>query len=160
MSFLRRPEIWVLLVIAAAAAYFALRPTALEPPPPGAEISPSKLTIDALVLTRDHGNAELDITFTYDNRDGTEVVMAPPGVVLRAGDFDVPPFFLVGSFPDPLPAGRVARNTAKYWLEPEHFSLPLTFVVQGDAVPLKSAAAFDLTTLENGSPVNLAPGNW
>ena len=162
MSFLRRPELWVLAVIAAVAAYFALRTT---PTPDAASArtpdgTPAKLVITGLTLTRDFGNARLDIAFNYDNRGGTEVILAPPAVVLRAGGKNVAPFFLVGDFPDPLAADRRTTGTAKYWLEPEHFAQPITFEVKGQSLPLKSSAPFDIKTLENAEPTAVTPGKW
>ncbi len=161
MSFLRRPELWVLAVIAAVAAYFALRAPAPDATPPlKPHGSITKLAVTKLTLTRDFGNARLDIAFTYDNRGGAEITLAPPAVLLLAGEENVPPFFLVGDFPDPLPADRRTTGTAKYWLEPEHFALPITFEVMGESIALKTSADFDIKSLANAEPTTLTPGNW
>ncbi|MDB4673572.1 hypothetical protein OAF27_02045 [Verrucomicrobiales bacterium] len=161
MSFLRRPEIWILVVIATIAAYFALRaPETGSSPPTQPDGSPAKLIVTGLTLTRDHGNARLDIAFNYDNRGGTEITLAPPAVVMSAGEESVLPFFLVGDFPDPLPADRRTAGTAKYWLEPEHFARPITFEINGESVALKSSEPFDIKSLENAEPTAVTPGNW
>ena len=149
------------MVIAVIAAYFALRaPETGTTPAQKPDGSPAKLVVTGLTLTRDYGNARLDIAFNYDNRGGTEITLAPPAVVLRAGDENVPPFFLVGDFPDPLPADRRTTSTAKYWLEPEHFSQPITFEVNGESVALKSSEPFDIESLKNAEPTAVTLGNW
>ena len=164
MSVFKRPEVWVLLVLAIVGVGYVLTTGGGggdEDGGGGGASEGGKLRVDKVVLERDYGNARLDITVRYDNRGGGEFQVARPAVALVRGDgAEVDEFFLAGDFPEPVTAGREVEVLLKFWLKPEDLGGELTLRVQGDEAVVKGAGAFDRESVENQASVELKAGAW
>jgi hypothetical protein len=167
MSVWKRPEVWVLLVLVVAGASYIVfsggRGDGDGGGGSGGAGAPveARLRVGSVELTRDYGNARLEIEIDYDNRSGPEIPLSPPDVVLETGAGEpVDPFFLAGDFPDPIAAGQRDRARLKFWLEPGQLDGALVLKVRGEAVQVKPARPFDLETVENQTTVTIEAGEW
>lgn len=163
MSILKRPEVWVLLILAVVGVGYVVFSGGLddrgEAAGSGAAGS-GKLVLEKVELTRDYGNARLDLKVRYDNRGGAEIPLMRPGVALLRGDLMVDEFFLAGDFPAPIAAGDEAVVTLKYWLKPKDLTGELVLSVRGETVVVKGVGEFDLESVENQKTVTVTAGSW
>jgi len=165
MRFFSRPEVWFLILASGVAAWWALR----EPEPyatDAAEIAATTaedapLRIQRCTLTRDFGNARLDIEFRFRNTAPRPLFMQPPDVRLLTGDGkEVPPFILPTERPPMVPEKASTDLRLRYWLDKEHLAGALRLDVRGQSVEVKSATPLDLEKLENDKPRVWTNAKW
>lgn len=159
MSFLKRFEVWLLLILAAGAAAFVLLqsgapdedgPLVTDTTPALAKKEP---TILGLTLERDHGNARLDIDVRLTNPNARRLLLVPPAVrLLNAKGAEVPAFILPVEPPPELPPSTEATAKLRFWLEQEDLAGKLTLELVGTPLEVKPDKAFDLETLKNAEP--------
>ncbi len=165
MAIFKRIEVWIVLVLLLGLAGYVIVTSSTGRSDSGGgardgDLEP-RLRIVARQLTRDYGNAKLDLTIVYDNRGGTELASTPPDIRLGAADgSEVDPFFLAGDFPPTIPAGRESRVTLAFWLQPEHFGQALELCVRDACVPVKSSAPFDIGSVENQGTREFGSADW
>lgn len=159
MAFLKRIEVWVLLLLGVGAALWVFmdQPTVEgDPQPIEATESPatdSALTIHRCTLERDFGNARLDIELRYRNTSPRDLVLQPPDVKLLTADGkEVPPFVLPVEKPPQIAAQTVQSVRLRYWLDSAHLGGALTMDIRGSKAEVKSAAPLDLQKLESQKP--------
>jgi hypothetical protein len=127
--------------------------------------SAKPVQIDSVELRRDYGNAVLSVRATIDNRDADAPLpcLAPDVRLLTGtGNEEVPPFFLA-TREERVPsiaAGELAAVELLYWLEERHVQDALTLEIRGKRTAVKSAKAFDLSSLENGKTRRVPVGDW
>lgn len=159
MAFLKRVEVWVLLLLGAGAALWVFMDQPKvdgDPLPIDAldDVEPaSALTIHRCTLERDFGNARLDIELRYRNTSPRDLVLQPPDVKLLTGEGkEVPPFILPVEKPPQIPAHTVQSVRLRYWLDAAHLQGALTLDIRGSKAEVKSAAPVDLQKLESQKP--------
>ena len=164
MSILKRPEVWVLLILAVVGVGYVMTTGGGGEDPAdggaGTAVVAGKLAVQKIELTRDYGNARLDLKIRYDNRGGAEIAVMRPDVALLRGDVMVDEFFLAGDFPAPIAADSQGAAVLKYWLKPEDLTGALVLRVKGDTVVVKGEGTFDLESVENQKSVTLSAGQW
>ena len=165
MSWMRRPEVWVLLLASGAALFWALSPTGddggWEAGPVSGEVAAGgRVTMLGGALERDYGNARLDLEVRVRNEGVHPLVMKAPKVRLMAGEREVPAFVLPAERLPEVAAKTTSEVTLRYWLERDDAKGSLVLDVEGEKVSVKSAKAFDLTTLENGKPRAVRGVEW
>jgi len=159
MAFLKRFEVWVLILLAAGAGLWV---TLIQPVQEGDPIplvneerasEEPALVIHRCTLERDYGNARLDIELRYRNSSPRPLVLQTPDVRLLTRDGrEVPPFILPVEKP-PQIAPRTAQSVRlRYWLEAAHLKGGLSLDIRGSRADVKSDAALDLERLENRRP--------
>ena len=159
MSFLKRFEVWLLIVLSLAAAIWvfttdsdSISEGAPEPITAEASAEPA-LKIHRCTLERDYGNARLDIELRYRNASPRPLILLPPDVkLLTAAGKEVPPFILPVEKPAQIPAQTAQDVRLRYWLDKTHLQGPLTLEIRGEKAEIKSATAIELDTLENHQP--------
>ena len=165
MRIFSRFEVWFLLVIGAAATWWALRdpaPYAQDP----AEIAATTATdavlrIHRCTLERDFGNARLDIEFRYRNTSPRPLSMQPPDVrLLASDDREIPPFILPVERPPSVAAGSATDLRLRYWLAEKDLSGALRLDVRGQSVEVKTSEPLVLEKLENGQPRTWTTTKW
>lgn len=129
-------------------------------PEGGEAVVESKATMLGGALERDYGNARLDLTVRVRHDGIHPLVMKAPQVRLMAGEREVPSFFLPAERLPEVAPKTTTEVTLRYWLETTDLQGPLALEVDGEKVPVKSATAFDLATLENGKPKALRGVEW
>lgn len=160
MSFFKRIEVWVLLLLSIAAAVwvFTTDQKAAEDGNPQSiaegEVSQEPgLKILRCSLERDYGNARLDIELRYRNASPRPLFLLPPDVrLLTAEGKEVPAFTLATEKAAQIPAQTAQDVRLRFWLEKGHLSGPLTLEIRGEKAEVKSSAAVSLDSLENGKP--------
>lgn len=159
MAFLKRFEVWVLLLLGAGAALWVfLDKPSVEGDPEAIEASENASTETALVIhrctvERDYGNARLDLELRYRNASPRALVLQPPDVKLLTADGkEVPPFVLAVEKPPQIAAQTAQSVRLRYWLESVHLAGALTLDIRGTKAEVKSATPLDLTKLENQKP--------
>jgi len=167
MKLLQRPEVWVLLLLAAGATafvYFTSAPEGPEPlisntTPAAAE---AKVQVKKCTVVRDFGNARLDIAVRMTNKRSTKLLLVAPAVrLLNAKGTEVPPFILPVEPAPELPPQTTADALLRFWTEKSDFDGPLTLEIEGEKIALKSARPMDLEKLKNAEPKLLPPGgDW
>ncbi len=165
MKIFHRPEVWLLLLLAAAASIFVMLSSrnseelALIRNPIPATAEPA--TIRSRSLERDFGNARLDLEVRATNPSAKAAQLVPPFAKLtNASGREVPAFFLPIEPPPSLPPKTTADIRLRFWLEPEDFTGPLTLELNGQKLPVKSAKPFDLSRLENAKLTVLVGESW
>jgi hypothetical protein len=156
MSFLKRFEVWVLLILGGGAAVWVLmdKPVVEGDPQPieAGEIpgTDPALVIHRCTLERDFGNARLDIELRYRNASPRPLILQPPDVKLTTGDGkEVPPYILPVEKPPQIAAQTTQSVRLRYWLEASHLNSSLTLDVRGAKAEVKSDTPLDLTKLES-----------
>jgi hypothetical protein len=159
MSFLKRLEVWLLLILAAALGAFVLVQSTVSDPdealitdaaPANAEGKPALL---GLTIERDHGNARLDIDVRLTNPNARRLLLVAPAVrLLNAKGAEVPAFILPVEPPPELPPSTEATAKLRFWLEQEDLAGKLTLELVGTTLEVKPDKAFDLETLKNAEP--------
>ena len=170
VNFFKRIEVIILLLLAAGGAAFVLlsdhgSPDAGapdEPPPPAGGAGASETDqLHRITIERDFGNARLDLEVRVVNRGTSKLVLQPPLVRLLTGDGrEAPPFFLPFNPPAEVPAGSAQTVRLRYWLERADLNGALRLAIADESLEVKSAAPFDLDTLENKKPVVLGGAAW
>ncbi len=173
MQWTRRIEVWILLLVIAALAAWALwpRPEAGE----GARVAGEetaagadgpRFEIRAIELERDYGNARLDIEVMFENRRPSTLTLQPPEVQLFAGDPDadeaveVPDFFLAFESRPQIAGGSTQQVRLRYWLEAHHLLGPLVLRIGDHERTIKTAEPVALDGLDNRSRQPMRGGPW
>lgn len=160
-----RPEVWFLVLASGLAAWWALR----EPEPYATEATEAAATMaeDAVLriqrctLTRDFGNARLDIEFRFRNTAPRPLFMQPPDVRLLTSDGkEVPPFILPAERPPRVAEKASGDLRLRFWLEKKDLGTGLRLDVRGHGVEVKSRTPLDLEKLKNGEPKIWTTSNW
>ena len=159
MSFLKRLEVWLLLILAAALGAFVLVQSTVSDPdePLITDTVPAKVdgkpALLGLTIERDHGNARLDIDVRLTNPNARRLLLVPPAVrLLNAKGTEVPAFILPVEPPPELPPSTEATAKLRFWLEQEDLAGKLTLELVGTTLEVKPDKAFDLETLKNAEP--------
>ncbi len=156
MSFLKRIEVWVLLILGGGAAVWVLMDKPVvegDPQPIESTSSDPVLVIHRCTLERDFGNARLDIELRYRNASPRPLILQPPDVKLATGDGkEVPPYILPVEKPPQIAAQTTQSVRLRYWLEASHLNGSLTLDVRGAKAEVKTAEPLDLSKLENSKP--------
>lgn len=159
MSFLKRLEVWFLLILAAALGAFVLVQSTVSDPdePLITDTVPAKVdgkpALLGLTIERDHGNARLDIDVRLTNPNARRLLLVPPAVrLLNAKGTEVPAFILPVEPPPELPPSTEATAKLRFWLEQEDLAGKLTLELVGTTLEVKPDKAFDLETLKNAEP--------
>ncbi len=165
MRLLSRPEVWLLILASGVAAWWALR----EPAPyatDAAEIASTTapdatLRIHRCTLTRDFGNARLDIEFHYRNASPRPLFMQPPDVrLLTTAGKEVPVFILPSERPPRIAEGASSDLRLRFWLEKEHLRAGLRLDIRDQSVEVKAETPLDLESLPNAEPVTWTSTQW
>lgn len=156
MSFLKRIEVCVLLILGVGAAIWVLtdKPV-IEGDPQSIESTSGDpaLVIHRCTLERDFGNARLDIELRYRNASPRPLILQPPDVKLLTGDGkEVPLYILPVEKPPQIAAQTTQSVRLRYWLEASHLNSSLTLDVRGTKAEVKSDAPLDLSKLESRKP--------
>jgi hypothetical protein len=159
MSFLKRLEVWLLLILAAALGAVVLvqstvsdpdEPLIIDAAPAKADGKPALLS---LTIERDHGNARVDIDVRLTNPNARRLLLVPPAVrLLNAKGAEVPAFILPVEPAPELPPSTEATAKLRFWLEQEDLNGKLTLELVGTTLEVKPDKAFDLETLKNAEP--------
>lgn len=159
MSFLKRFEVWLLLLLAAGVAAFVLlqsappdedEPLITDTAPANTDGKPALL---GLTLERDHGNARLDIDVRLTNPNARRLLLVAPAVrLINAKGAEVPAFILPVEPPPELPPSTEATAKLRFWLEQEDLAGKLTLELVGTTLEVKPDKAFDLEMLKNAEP--------
>lgn len=158
MNFLKRAEVWLLLLAGAAVSIRVLLPPEEESAPStfeaaqNAEQKQPALQILRCTLERDFGNARLDVELRYRNDSPRPLILAPPDARLLAGEAEVPPFVLPAEKLVEAGAGTTQEVRLRYWLEKKHLEGPLVLEIRGAKAEVKNARPLALDTLENRKP--------
>ena len=160
MSFFKRFEVWLLILLSLGATIWVFTTdsdsgSATGNPQPISSSTPSDpiLKIHRCILERDFGNARLDLELRYQNASPRPLSLQPPDVrLLTADGQEVPPFMLATEKPPQIPAQTAQDMRLRYWLEKAHLQGTLTLEIRGEKAEVKTAAPLDLDTLENGKP--------
>lgn len=165
MRWYQRIELWFLAAVVAGVLFFVLGSGAPDDAAATRDERDAKTETGTVIhrrtLERDHGNARLDLDISHTNTTDARLPMQPPAVRLMTGaGREVPPFFLPFNPPPEIAAGTRQEVWLRYWLEKEDLAGVLELEVEGRKVPVKSAAPFDLETLENKKPRNFMREEW
>jgi len=153
MNLLKRPEVWLLLVISLGAVVYVFMSDA--PADGNAEVilpeeTPAAVVIHRCTLERDFGNARLDIELRYRNASPRTLILQPPDARLLTGNGkEVPPFILPVEKPPQIAAQTTQDVRLRYWLEKDHLHGALTLDIRGQTAEVKTAETLELEKLEN-----------
>lgn len=155
MSFLKRFEVWVLIVLSLGAAIWVFTMDSAQDGNPETitETASTEPTLKILrcTLERDYGNARLDVELRYRNATPRAFTLQPPDVRLLTADGKEVPLFVLPVEKPPQIAAQTAQDVRlRYWLDKEHLQGALTLDIRGVKAAVKAATAFDLEALENG----------
>ena len=165
MQLFKRIELWILLAALIAGLFFVFgsrhsddassdgtSTTAAEDAP---------LKVHRCILTRDYGNAQLDIELKVRNDSPEKLVMAAPAVrLVTAKGREVPGFFLPFQ-PQPEVPGKATEDVQlRYWLDKADLEGPLKLEVKGKTLEVKGAQPFDLMAMKNTDKKTFNPGEW
>lgn len=165
MAIWKRPEVWILLLITLGALAYILFTQANKKPdfeaPLSSDSEEKNLVVNHLKLSRDYGNARLDLSITLKNTTTKPITfLAPDTQLLRPDKSAVDPFILAFAQPEHLPPGKSDDRTLSYWLEEKDLANSLILKIEDQTVTIKSSAPFDLTTIENQSTTHFTSENW
>ena len=153
MHFLKRFEVWLLLVLGTGSAIWVLtdKPSVEgDSQPTDAFTAAPALVIHRCILERDYGNARLDIELRYQNANPRPLILQPPDVkLLTTEGKEVPPFILASEKPPEIGAQTSKNVRLRYWLDQENLKAGLNLDIRGSTAEVKSDASLDLETLEN-----------
>ena len=156
MSFLKRIEVWVLLILGGGAAIWVITDKPVvegDPQPIESTSTEPTLVINRCTLERDFGNARLDIELRYRNASPRPLILQPPDVKLATGDGkEVPPYILPVEKQPQIAAQTTQSVRLRYWLEASHLNGLLTLDVRGTKAEVKSAEPLELSKLESRKP--------
>ena len=167
MNYLKRIELWVLLIIIGGGLFWVFSSKSDEGTfadvsadgQKSAQTSPLKYYRSS--LKRDYGNARLDIDLWIRNDKSETINLHAPAVKLvTSKGKDIPSFFLPF---DPIPqiASKAAQDVQlRYWVDAADLEGGLTFEVNGVSIPIKSEQPFDLKSIPNDDTKTFQPGKW
>jgi hypothetical protein len=166
MQLLKRIELWVLLAAVIAGLFFVFgsrHPDRDSSTDGGittvAEDAPLKL--HRCILTRDYGNAQLEIELKVRNDSPEKLVLAPPAVkLISAKGREVPGFFLPFQPQPEIPAKTTEDVQLRYWLDKADLEGALKLDVKGKTLELKGPRPFDLLSMKNTDKKSFNPGEW
>jgi hypothetical protein len=166
MQLFKRIELWVLLAAVIAGLFFVFgsRHSEIDSSSDGgtstaAEDAPLKLL--RCILTRDYGNAQLDIELKVRNDGPEKLVMASPAVkLIGAKGREVPGFFLPFQPQAEVPAKTSEDVQLRYWLEKADLEGALKLEVKGKTLEIKGPQPFDLLSMKNTDKKSFNPGAW
>ena len=168
MNWFKRIELWLLLALVVAGLFFVFgqRPTEDEANKGGAGVvatgkDDAPLLLHRSVITRDYGNARLDIDVRVRN-DGAEklVLQTPKARVLNGKGREIPSFFLPFDAPPEVPPQSTQDVQLRYWLDAADFQGAITLEVDGKSVALKNTKPFDLNTIKNAEKKTVTGIEW
>ncbi|CAN5835461.1 hypothetical protein BH11VER1_BH11VER1_05120 [soil metagenome] len=169
MNFLKRIELWVLLllVIGGIAYVFTSRPgeeddiTPTHSPTLTVKNTDEPLQLRRTTLKRDFQNARLDLTVRVRNDNASPLPMQAPKVrLLTDKGREVPSFFLPFDKQPEVAAKSTEEIQLRYWLEAPDLQGGLSLDVEGKILPIKSAKLLDLNTLKNAEEKVLSGTDW
>lgn len=160
----KRLEIQVLLLLVVGGLGWVLVHQSQKKPGDAWDVPAMEQAAGRLVrcsLLRDYSNARLEVTVGYQNKGGQEVTLAAPFVKVETADgTQVPPFVLPFQAQAKVAPGQNAEGTLRYWLEERHLQGGLWLVIGEQRLPLKTAGAFALRSLENNKPLVIQSPSW
>jgi hypothetical protein len=166
MQLLKRTELWILLAAVLAGLFFVFRPHPHDTDS-GSDAGATTTAADAplqihrCILTRDFGNAQLEIEAHVRNDSVDKLVLQPPAArLLTAKGREVPGFFLPFQQQPEVAAKSAEDVQLRYWLEATDLADALRLEVNGKSVEVKSAKAFDLNSMKNADKKTFNPGEW
>ncbi|MFN0128315.1 MAG: hypothetical protein ACKV19_16705 [Verrucomicrobiales bacterium] len=146
MNPLRRPELWLLLVLVAAGlVWVAVTQSGSRSPESFSRSADGSGMVDDLQVTRtqwtpDGTHRRLRVEFTAENRTTEALDVAPPSVrLLDAAGAEVPLFFVPGAFPPALAPGTRSASWIEFWLTEHQARDSMTLVVEGRRVLIAPA---------------------
>ncbi len=153
----KRADFWILLLLVGGLAGYLL--FSGKPVVTGA--GDTRFSIRKMSLKRDYGNFLAIFEVDYDNREG-EAFDPAVEAKLWAGDGRmIPGYFLATDVREPVPAGKKAKRTLKYWLEASDLGGALALEIRGERLEVKSAVPFDgETAVENQGTKSFATPDW
>lgn len=155
MSFLKRFEVWLLVILSLGAAVWVFTREDKNDGNPKAILSgeasqEASIKINRTSLERDYSNARLDIELRYRNASPRPLILQAPDVRLLTGDGkEVPPFILPTEKVPQIPAQTAQDVRLRYWLEKGHLESALTLEIRGEKVEVKTTEPLDIESLEN-----------
>ncbi len=127
----------------------------------GTAAKDAPLQIHRCILTRDFGNAQLDIEAHVRNDSAETLTLQPPDArLLTAKGREVPGFFLPFQQQPQVPAKSAEDMQLRYWLDSADLNDALKLDVKGQTVEVKSAKTFDLNSMKNSDKKTFNPGEW
>lgn len=169
MNFLKRIELWVLLllVVGGIAYVFTSRPsdeediTPTNSPTLTVKNSDEPLQLRRTSLKRDYQNARLDLTVRVRNDSADKLPMQSPKVrLLTDKSREVPSFFLPFEQQPEVAAKSTQEVQLRYWLEASDLQGSLTLDVEGKTLPIKSMKPLDINTLKNTGEKVISGTEW
>jgi hypothetical protein len=166
MQFLKRIELWILLIALVAGLFFVFKSKPQEDSGSTDTASTSTtdntpLKIHRCVLSRDYGNAQLDLEVRVRNDSPDKLVLqSPKAKLLTEKGREVPSFFLPFQPQPEVPAKSTQDVQLRYWLDAADLNSALKLEVGGNTVAVKSSKAFDLNTLKNTEKRTFGPTEW
>jgi hypothetical protein len=167
MNFLKRIELWVLLLALMGGILWVFNsaPAEDEGEMQGTasleNANESPLKLHRAVLERDYGNVRLDLDLRIRNDKAEKLVLQAPEVrLLSNGGREVSTFFLPF---DPVPevAAKSTQDVQlRYWLEASDLKGALTLEVDGLLLEVKSSSPLDINSLKNGEKKAVTGLNW
>lgn len=175
MSVFKRAEIWVLVVLCAAATWYVLRlepadrdglsenaaaaPSSTETAP---EALPSPHRLSQVLLSREaSGELILEITVQAHNQGEDSLEITAESVPLETGDGSrVPALFTPFDAPVTLEPGDQALVSLRYWAGDELLDETLALRLEGATVPVKAARPFDPDSLGAGEHLRFSSPEW
>ncbi|MEY4483082.1 MAG: hypothetical protein RL693_534 [Verrucomicrobiota bacterium] len=169
MNFLKRIELWVLLLLVAGGIAYVLTSRSSEED----DITPSNsptitvkntdepLQILRTSLKRDYQNARLDLTVRVRNDGASPLPMQSPKVkLLTDKNREAPSFFLPFEKQPEVGAKSTGEVQLRYWLEASDLQGGLSLEVDGKTLPVKSAKPLDINTLKNAEEKVISGTDW
>ena len=126
-----------------------------------AAVAAGDFSVTGLQAERSGSHLHLIVQLQIKNPAAAPLVLAPPGVQLRAGkDRAVSPFIAPGLEPDLVAAGTESATVTHWWLAPEDLSGELTMEIGGAVAVIKNAGAFDAAALPEQQAAELTFPEW
>jgi hypothetical protein len=168
MNWFKRIELWLLLALVLAGLFFvfAHKATEDEANKSGDVVVPSDkddapVKLHRSMITRDYGNARLDIDLRVRN-DGAEklVLQTPKARLLNGKGREIPSFFLPFDALPEVPPRSTQDVQLRYWLEAADFQGAITLEVNGKSMTVKSTKPFDLNMMKNAEKKTMTSTEW
>ena len=169
MNFLKRIELWILLLLVAGGIAYVLtsRPSGEDDVTPSSSPSTTvnntgePLQLLRTSLKRDYQNARLDLTVRVRNDSASPLPMQTPKTrLLTDKGREIPSFFLPFEKQPEVAAKSTGEVQLRYWLEASDLQGGLSLEVDGKTLPVKSAKPLDLNTLKNAEEKVLPGTDW
>jgi len=173
MQFLKRIELWILLIALVVGLVFVFKSKpheedgSAEPSTHLTESDDAPLVIHRCILTRDYGNAQLDLEVRVRNDSADKLVLqSPKAKLLTEKGREVPSFFLPFQPQPEVPAHSTQDVQLSYWLDAADLNGGLKLEVNGTTADVKSSKPFDLNTMKNADSrkdaekKTFSPADW